>query len=75
MTDTLHVRAVEGKLCPLEDREGRYCARQKTARGVAASAPADTKYPPMPEGERVPNTVFYRKAVARGDLALADVVA
>ena len=54
---TLRVRAVDGKLCPVEGG--------KPAQFVAR----DRKHPFAPtEAEDVPNTPYYRKMIAQGSL-------
>lgn len=64
----LHVEAVGDARVSLIDQRsgavvmGRYVARAKKT------------HAPLPEGERVPDHHHYRRAIARGELALVEEV-
>ena len=68
MRNTLHIRAVGDLLAPYLDDAGRpvpgrYAGRHRKTREV------------LPDGEHVADLPDYRRAVARGDLALVTPAA
>lgn len=72
----LRVLAVKGYL-PLADRDGRIQMGRAVgrARGEAPTfhLTADGEpHPALPEGEWVPDTAYYRRAIADGSLTLAE---
>jgi hypothetical protein len=72
MADMIRVRAVEGVTCPHQPpRAG--CVGYELVRDKSAQAdhavPGGGRYRIMADGQEVPNSAFYRRALARGDIA------
>jgi hypothetical protein len=63
MTDLLRVRATGAGLCPLEPLPGQPAV-------VGRFAGMDKTRTPLPKGELVPDTKYYRDAIHHGALAL-----
>ena len=60
---TIHVRAVGDLRVPIVGTAGRFAGRARKT------------HEPLPEGEQLPDHVDYRRALARGELALVEPAA
>lgn len=76
MADTLKVRAVEGRLCSYEGPRVGYVGWSAADDSEHAEhvIPDVVRLKRSVEAVDVPNTVYYRRALACGDLEAADEV-
>lgn len=65
---TLHIKAVGDLRAPFLDASGRPVAGRFAGR-------ARKTFEPLPDGEHVADVADYRRAIARGDLALVTAPA
>lgn len=73
MADTIKVRAVEGRLCPVENGRGHVGYKPATGDDTVHHSIGDVvDLTRSAEPVEVPNTVFYRRAVACGDLEAVE---
>lgn len=70
MADTIRVKAVPGIVCPHQGRRG-FVGYETVRNGESADheVPGGLRFRVMADGQEVPNTAHYRRAIERGDIA------
>ncbi len=74
----MRVKAVEGRLLPWADSNGTVVSGRYVARArVRSEDRSKLTFEPMPEGEDVPETSYYQRALRTGDIApvIEDIAA